>query len=451
VATLEDRGRGERQPEATVAPSLRSLAVRGSLWTLGGYGLSQVLRLASNLVLTRLLMPEAFGLMALVNVVLQGLEMLSDVGVASAVVRDERGEDPEFLHTAWTLQVARGLLLTAAGILLAAPLAALYAEPMLTPLIQVACPSAALRGFTSANLFTQRRRMAFDRLAKIDLAERLVGIVVMLAWAAVAQSVWALIAGGIAGNVLRLALSHLYLEGPVSRLEWHHPSARTLFSFGKWVFLGSGLYFATQQADRLLLGRLVDIHMLGIYSVAVLLAEAGRDGMNRLIRQVLFPAYGRIFRESPARLADIYYTTRLRLDPGLVLPGIALMAAAPWVVQLLYDPRYYGAGWMLQILCVRLALSAIIVNGEVCLVAMGFPRYAMQTHLGRFAWIVVALPAGWQLAGMRGLVWATVLSELPALVIIGAALRRHGVLRIRRELPALALIAVAAIALARAG
>jgi len=46
--------------------SVKQLAVRGAVWTIASYGLSQVLRLGSNLILTRLLVPEMFGLMSLV-------------------------------------------------------------------------------------------------------------------------------------------------------------------------------------------------------------------------------------------------------------------------------------------------------------------------------------------------------------------------------------------------
>src|SRR5688572_4183028 len=59
----------ERVPVmAPAGPSLRSRTIRGSAWTMGGYGAGQVLRFASNLILTRLLAPEMFGLMALVSI-----------------------------------------------------------------------------------------------------------------------------------------------------------------------------------------------------------------------------------------------------------------------------------------------------------------------------------------------------------------------------------------------
>src|SRR5690606_8194669 len=98
-----------------------STVKRGSLWALAGYGGSRVLRIGGNLVLWRLLYPDAFGLIALVNVFITGLTMFSDVGIGPSIVQNPRGDDPAFLNTAWTIQVVRGFILGIAGAALAAP------------------------------------------------------------------------------------------------------------------------------------------------------------------------------------------------------------------------------------------------------------------------------------------------------------------------------------------
>ena len=98
-----------------VASSRRMiLAIRGSFWTIVGYAASQLLRLASTLVLARqLLSPQAFGLVALVNVFLTGLDMLSDLGIGMDVVQHARGDDPAFINTAFLIQAGRGFILWA--------------------------------------------------------------------------------------------------------------------------------------------------------------------------------------------------------------------------------------------------------------------------------------------------------------------------------------------------
>ncbi|MDX2239769.1 MAG: oligosaccharide flippase family protein, partial [Leptolyngbyaceae cyanobacterium bins.302] len=72
-------------------PSLMQRVIRGSAWTIGGHAASQVIRLGSNLLLSRLLFPEAFGLMALVFTFITGLHMLSDFGVQPNIIQSKRG------------------------------------------------------------------------------------------------------------------------------------------------------------------------------------------------------------------------------------------------------------------------------------------------------------------------------------------------------------------------
>ena len=91
------------------ADDLRAKSARSTLWTVSGFGMQSALRLGSNLVLTRLLAPEMFGLMALAFTFLQALTFMSDVGTRHSVMRSTRGEDPVFLRAAWTVQALRGV------------------------------------------------------------------------------------------------------------------------------------------------------------------------------------------------------------------------------------------------------------------------------------------------------------------------------------------------------
>ena len=97
--------------------SLRQRILRAGTWTFVGYGVSQAIRLGGNLVMTRLLVPEMFGVMAIASIVLAMLMMLSDIGLTHNIVQSRRGEDPVFLNTAWAVQIIRGGLLWAAALL----------------------------------------------------------------------------------------------------------------------------------------------------------------------------------------------------------------------------------------------------------------------------------------------------------------------------------------------
>ena len=131
--------------------TLRARAIRGSALTISSFAAANIFRLASNLILTRILFPEAFGLMALVSVFITSLHMFSDLGLNTSVIRSDRGDDPRFLNTAWTVQVIRGCVLWIGAVAIAGPVAAFYDEPQLQPLISFVGIQAVFLGFLSIN------------------------------------------------------------------------------------------------------------------------------------------------------------------------------------------------------------------------------------------------------------------------------------------------------------
>src|SRR5438067_2141861 len=187
--------------------SLRARAIRGTLWTTGGYGAQQVIRLATNLILTRLLAPPMFGLMSLVNVFIQGLQGFSDVGIGPSIVQSKRGDDPPFLNTAWTIQVFRGITLGALSALIAWPVSKLYGERQLMWLLPAAGMSAVIAGFNCTALYTLSRHLEVGKLTLRNLVGQIAGAAVMISWATAQRSVWALLAGNIAAALATLAFS----------------------------------------------------------------------------------------------------------------------------------------------------------------------------------------------------------------------------------------------------
>ncbi|HEX4124952.1 MAG TPA: oligosaccharide flippase family protein, partial [Tepidisphaeraceae bacterium] len=124
--------------EPTGTESLRSRAIRSSAWTMFSYGGNTILRLGGNLVLTRLLTPQLFGLSALINIFIQGLHMFSDVGVAPSIIQNPHGDEPEFLNTAWTIQSSRGIVIWICSAIIAWPVSKFYGIHQLVYLIPIA-------------------------------------------------------------------------------------------------------------------------------------------------------------------------------------------------------------------------------------------------------------------------------------------------------------------------
>jgi O-antigen/teichoic acid export membrane protein len=241
----------EGQPPAPAG--VLSRAARGSVWTALSFVAAQGFRLASNLILTRLLFPEAFGIMALVTVLLVGLTLFSDMGTGPAIMQSKRGDDPDFLNTAWTIQILRGGLLWLTACILAYPAALFYNQPLIAMLLPVASLSLLFAGFEPTRVDTANRHLLLGRLTVLDLISTLTGIVVMLVLAYVMRSVWALALGGVVTAAARLLILMLFMPGQRNHLRWEKAAGHELLHFGFWIFLSSVCGFLVSQGDRAVL------------------------------------------------------------------------------------------------------------------------------------------------------------------------------------------------------
>ena len=211
--------------------SLKKRVLSAGTWSLGGYGCSQVLRFGSNLLLTRLLDPKMFGVMAIATMVMVGLAMFSDLGLKPNVVHSKRGDEATFLNTAWVTQILRGLLLGFLALLASVlvyianrtgivPAGTVYAEPILPSVIAALSFIAAISGLESTKLLEASRNLALRSVAQIEISSQIGGMLCMIAWALVYRSIWALVGGAICSGVLRVILSHAWLPGNPNRWQW---------------------------------------------------------------------------------------------------------------------------------------------------------------------------------------------------------------------------------------
>ena len=413
--------------------SLRKSVLNGAIWTLISVAGGQTIRLGKSLILSRLLFPEAYGEMAIVWAVLYALDMLSDVGLAAGIIRSKRGDDPDFLNTGWTMKVIRGFCLCSVSWLVAYPVSKFYHMPQLALLIPVAGLTILIEGFCSTKVYSNQRNMVYNRITLLEFTNDLVGLVVTLAWAYIYPSVWALLGGAVVGRIYHVAASHALLPGARNRLHWDRDALHELLHFGKWIFYSSMVYLLYSQGDRFLLGKILDTKTLGVYSVAVMLSEAVTGVINKLNDTVIFPALSRVVNSEPHRLKQVFYKARIGTDAMLALPIGVLMVIGSTLVAHLYDIRYHEAGWMLQILCVRLVMSTMLINGASCLFSLGQSQYAVIQNILRVIWLFVGVTSIWPFYGIKGVVWVVALTEIPALAVVWVGLYKHKILSLLHE------------------
>jgi O-antigen/teichoic acid export membrane protein len=218
-------------------------------------------------------------------------------------------------------------------------------------------------------------------------------------------------------------LSHLWLPGIRNRFHFERRAARSLFVFGSWIFLSTVATFAANQVDRLIFGKLTTMSMLGVYSIAVMLALAPTQALSTVSNRVLFPLYTRV-HYSTEDLPSMFRTARW---PLLVVGGWAvagLIGGGPTIIRLLYDSRYWEAGWMTQIVAAGFWFGIVLGGTYAAVVlAVGRSDWTASMSFSKVLGMVAFIPLGYWLGGFPGAVGGLAMSELVryCVAVYGAA------------------------------
>ena len=427
----EDHAGGDDRPLG--AETLGQRAKHTTVISTGQYIVGQGVRFVGNVLLARLLFPEAFGVMYLLAVFMQGLQMFSDVGIRAAIVQHRRGNDPVFLNTMWTIQVFRGIGIWLAAIPLGFLAASVYGNPMLALYMPVMACSALVDGFQSTAVHTADRNMQIGRLAVLRLSTQIFKVTFMVVAAYIFRDIWVLVVGAVLHVVLETIGSHVFLGGVRNRFCWDAESRRTVSKFGRWIFVATILTFLAGRGDALILGRVMDETEFGLFSMSFSLAFLLPQAAGNLSGMVLFPLYSRLMELDDVRLAARTAKMR-RLILAVGLPPIWILAlAAQPIISLLYDDRYsnpktgIGMAAMISILCVGAAARVVNTGMTPVLLATGNSFGHMLMMGVEMVLLVTCMAFGGFYAGPVGLLVGLSVSHLLAYPFWAYTADRHGI------------------------
>ncbi len=398
-------------------------------WTAGGRVVSESLRVGGHLFLTRLLPPEAFGLFLLVNTFVQGLATFSDFGVNASIVQNRSGAQRAFLDTAWTLQIARGVILWMLCAAAAPFVADFYGQPELLVLVPVGAASLVIAGFTSPTLPLLQRRLDLRRWVAIDIAVQVATVmtVVVLAW--LTQSVWALIAGPLVTSITRLLISHGIDPAYRPKLAWRGDAARALIGFGIWILINTPLGWLADYADRLTIGRLAPIDIVGVFHIAAMIGGLPYRLLVAVGANAVFPMFSRAKLDG-ADLGNVYRQVE---RPVLIIGGLAvcgLLSVGSPAIELVLDERWHGAASMLVPIAAAQWFRIAAVPPANALFALGYPQYLVVGNSVKLLGYLVFVTASLTVAADDGsmviaALWGFAMGEALAPIFYRLVLQRR--------------------------
>lgn len=386
--------------------------VRGVIWTTGAFGFGLLFRLITNVVLARLLAPELFGIMVIVNSIRTGVDLISDIGIGQNIVHNPNAEKPEFYNTAWTLRLIRAILLWLVCLAAALPVAHFYKTPIFGTVLPVAGLFFVIGALGSVAPYLLQKQLQFVRLNIFEVAQEMASSAAHILLAYFIPTIWALVLGALVSTAAQSAGSYFLLPNVRHRFYIAKEYSGQIFSFGKWIFISSIIYFLSMNFDRLYFGKVAVLSLVGVYGIARGLSDMVGTLVLRLSGYLVFPLIAASQAMPRDQLRAALATKRLAvllLGAG----GFALLiVSADVVIRILYDQRYQAAGWMLPVLLLGAWFSMISSFNDATLLGLGKPLYSAVGNALKLAWLLFGFPIGFARFGTLGAIAVIAISDL---------------------------------------
>jgi|688.fasta_scaffold215183_2 O-antigen/teichoic acid export membrane protein len=353
--------------------SLRGRVARGAAWILGAVAARQALRLVSSVIITRLLLPDDFGLATTAMLLGVFVEMCADFGIRQAIVQHRDGGTRRFLDVAWTLALWRSFGVSAVIVLLAGPFAAAMADERLQTLAMLTALLPPLQAACSPGRLAWMRELRQDRINQLDLAVDVARLPLNIAGALLTGNAYGIVFAGIAAEAVRVGLSYVMApERP--RFAYERAVAVDLLRYGRYVFVASVLGFFAVRLDAFFVARFLGMNAAGTYGLAQNMTAPIEGIASQLLGGLLFPYLAKFQHDLPAIRTRMRQVLKALLLGGAPLAGLAVLAA-PYIVDLLYDDRYQGAAGPLQWMIVAIYFSCLGTALNCPLMATGRPHW----------------------------------------------------------------------------
>ncbi|MFC6992317.1 lipopolysaccharide biosynthesis protein [Haladaptatus sp. GCM10025707] len=372
--------------------SLADRTIKSGIWVTISNITDRGLQLLLLVILARLLAPADFGLMGIALLTATALRRLSNLGLNQALIYQKGDDVDHYLNTAWSMEVARGLLLAAVTFAIAPLVADLFHEPRALPVLQVVAISPLLTGIRNPGVIYFQKNLEFHKQLVYQLSGSFTNFIVAVTIAVIYGSVWALVLGYVLADAARLVVSYLAHEFRPG-LSFDLSAARELFTYGKWVTGGGIVTFLYSQGDDAVVGWLLNATSLGFYQVAYQFAMAPATEIAAVISSVAFPSYSKLQDDVPALREAFFQTVQVSTAVSFPL-AVGIVAVAPTFVVAFLGETWEPTIVPIQLIGVYAFLISMTMTFAPVWQARGHPDYGTKVSALRTVFLaIVIIPA----------------------------------------------------------
>lgn len=375
--------------------NLNKRVVRGLSWNAANLLANKAVGILVRLVLTRLLVPEYFGFVAMVVVAIGLIKIFIDFGAQNALVQRVRDADSLLRYDSafWFLLVSSIVWMIGFCVVGAPGLVAFYSEPKLATIAVVMSLSIPLHGISIIPLVRLTRRLQFKAIAISELVGVVGGAAVAVMLALFDAGVWSLVGQQLVSGCLTTALVYYFCPWrPRKRFSWS--SLRDILNYSVYMLGSRIIHYMRTNMDYVLVGVLLSASSLGVYTLAFTLTETIRVSLSQIISRVMLPVYSKL-QEQPSEIKKHYlFVTR---SMSLLVFPVSLSTAlyAEQIITFFFPDSWGGAVAPTRILSIAGMVYA--VSGPASEVLQGIGKPGILFRIAAVNFVVVAAPSMWYL------------------------------------------------------
>jgi O-antigen/teichoic acid export membrane protein len=384
---------------------------RGVSWNAANLLVSKGMSILVRLLLARLLVPEHFGLIAMIVVLLGLVKIFVDFGLQNALIQRKRDLKSLIRYDSafWILLcggIGWTLLFAVAGIPL---MIWLYDEPQLRDLALVMSFSILLHSLSIMPTVRLTRRMRFKSQVIAGVVSTVAASIIAIALAFAGAGAWALAGQLLSSDAIRSAMLWRAASWrPRRRFSW--ASLRDVVGFSGWMLGAQIVYYCRTNIDKVVIGATLGSSLLGIYTIAYLLTETLRKELATIIGKVMLPAYSKL----QGNLVEIRrsYLSVTRVMCLLLFPPLLLLIVySSAIIDFLFSDEWRDAASPVKVLALGGMIYAISGPTPEVMQGIGKARTLFIISTGNF--LFIGLPAVYFLSvnfGLIGAAWAMTLT-----------------------------------------
>jgi lipopolysaccharide exporter len=386
----------------------------GSALALGSLT-ENVLRFVRNIILVRILAPEAFGLMAILMTTVQAIEAFTEVGLKQSLIQNKNGSEQSFLNITWFLSFARGLTLYFIAFLISPLIVNYYNKPELLGLMRIGFLVILLNGAISPKLSLLQKELRFKEWVVLMQGSAIIGIIITIIGSFIIKNVWALLFGFVIESSLKLLSSFVFY--PIKpNLQFNIVYFRDIMKYSRGMFGLPILTMIFYQIDIFVVGKVTSVEQLGIYTMLRSLAEVASTFTSKVIEPILFPILASM-QDNKAGFRNIFYKTT-KTTAIFVFPFTAMLIVfSQPILHLVYGPIYSQFSVPFGILSAYALVSLFFSLFTQVFFSIGQPNRHRIASFARTALFILLIYPATKYFGLTGASAAVLIATGAALLI----------------------------------